>query len=198
VVDWRDADALPGWDALARNAVEPNPFLEDWYLLPALRAMGAGHVQLLCLEVEGALAGLMPLAASRRYYGRPLPHLAAWTHPNAFFGAPLVVRGMEPAFWQALLAYADARAGMGLFLHLAQMPLAGGLADALRDVLTQQRRPHGVVWREERAALASISRQRPIWKRPCRARSARNCVASMRASPNWASRRWNGRAMIAD
>jgi hypothetical protein len=156
VVDWRDADALPGWDALARNAVEPNPFLEDWYL-PALRAMGAGHVQLLCLEVEGALAGLMPLAASRRYYGRPLPHLAAWTHPNAFFGAPLVVRGMEPAFWQALLAYADARAGMGLFLHLAQMPLAGGLADALRDVLTQQRRPHGVVWREERAALASIS-----------------------------------------
>jgi hypothetical protein len=149
VVDWRDADALPGWDALARNAVEPNPFLEDWYLLPALRAMGAGHVQLLCLEVEGALAGLMPLAASRRYYGRPLPHLAAWTHPNAFFGAPLVVRGMEPAFWQALLAYADARAGMGLFLHLAQMPLAGGLADALRDVLTQQRRPHGVVWREE-------------------------------------------------
>jgi hypothetical protein len=90
VVDWRDADALPGWDALARNAVEPNPFLEDWYLLPALRAMGAGHVQLLCLEVEGALAGLMPLAASRRYYGRPLPHLAAWTHPNAFFGAPLV------------------------------------------------------------------------------------------------------------
>lgn len=155
MVDWRDADALPGWGALARNAVEPNPFLEDWYLLPALRAMGAGHVRLLCLEVEGALAGLMPLATSRRYYGRPLPHLAAWTHPNAFLGAPLVVRGMEPAFWQALLAHTDARAGMGLFLHLAQMPLAGGLADALRDVLTQQRRPHGVVWREERAALAS-------------------------------------------
>jgi hypothetical protein len=59
------------------------------------------------------------------------------------------------AFWQALLAYADARAGMGLFLHLAQMPLAGGLADALRDVLARQKRPHGVVWREERAALAS-------------------------------------------
>lgn len=136
-------------------AGEPNPFLERWYLLPALSAMGASDVRLLCFRVEGALAGLMPLTASRRYYGRPLPHLAAWTHPNAFLGAPLVARGMERAFWQALLAHADAGAGSGLFLHLAQIPLAGRLTDALRDVLARQKRPHGLVWREERAALAS-------------------------------------------
>ena len=27
------------WDLLARQAAEPNPFLESWYLLPALRAL---------------------------------------------------------------------------------------------------------------------------------------------------------------
>lgn len=159
VVDWRHADALPGWDAgwddLARTAGEPNPFLERWYLLPALRAMGAGDVRLLCFEVKDVLAGLMPVVASRRYYGRPLPHLAAWTHPNAFLGVPLVARGMERAFWQALLAHVDARTGMGLFLHLAQIPLSGPMADALRDVLARQGRLHGLVWREERAALAT-------------------------------------------
>ena len=148
-------EQIARWQALALRASEPNPFHESWYLLPALRALAPRRVRLLCFEVGGELAGLMPLVAARSYYGRPLPHLAGWTHPNSFLGAPLVARGMERAFWQALLAHADAHAGWGLFLHLADLPLSGGLAQALRDVLAEQGRRHGVVWREERAALAS-------------------------------------------
>lgn len=148
-------EGLARWQALARQASEPNPFLESWSLLPALSAMGAKEVTLACLEVEGKLVGLMPLARHWRYYGRPLPHLAGWSHPNSFLGSPLVVGGMETTFWRALLAHADARAGMALFLHLTNFPLDGPLAAALRQVLVQDGRPHGLVWREERAALAS-------------------------------------------
>ncbi|MDE1914673.1 MAG: GNAT family N-acetyltransferase [Sphingomonadales bacterium] len=143
------------WQRLARQASEPNPFLEEWYLLPALRAMGAEEVTLACLEADGDLLGLMPLARNWHYYGRPIPHLAGWSHPNSFLGAPLVARGMEPVFWRALLSHADAHAGMALFLHLTHVPLEGALTGALRQVLAEEGRPHGLVWREERAALAS-------------------------------------------
>jgi CelD/BcsL family acetyltransferase involved in cellulose biosynthesis len=155
-IDWRDMDqpqAIARWDALARQASEPNPFLESWYLLAALRALQPARVQLWCVERDGALIGLLPVATTRSYYGRPIPHLAGWTHPNSFLGAPLVARGVEEAFWQAVMAHADGHAGLGLFLHLADLPLTGALADALRSVLTS--RPHGLVWREERAMLAS-------------------------------------------
>jgi CelD/BcsL family acetyltransferase involved in cellulose biosynthesis len=143
------------WKALAQETREPNPFFESWYLLPAWRALAPRRVKLLCVEVEGRLTGLMPLAAGRRYYGRPIPHLAGWTHPNSFLGAPLVARGLEETFWRALLSHADSHAGWALFLHLADLPLSGALAQALRQVLAGQGRPHALVWREERAALAS-------------------------------------------
>jgi len=155
-IDWRDManpEAIARWDALARQASEPNPFLESWYLLASLRALQPARVQLWCLESDGALIGLLPVEAARSYYGRPIPHLAGWTHPNSFLGAPLVIRGAETLFWQALLRFADTHAGLGLFLHLADLPLSGALADALRSVLAA--RPHALVWREERAMLAS-------------------------------------------
>jgi CelD/BcsL family acetyltransferase involved in cellulose biosynthesis len=118
-----------------------------------LRALQPARVQLWCVESDGALIGLLPVQAARSYYGRPIPHLAGWTHPNSFLGAPLVARGAEETFWQALLAHADKHAGLGLFLHLTDLPLSGTLADALRIVLAS--RPHALVWREERAMLSS-------------------------------------------
>jgi CelD/BcsL family acetyltransferase involved in cellulose biosynthesis len=118
-----------------------------------LRALQPARVQLWSVESDGALIGLLPVQAARSYYGRPIPHLAGWTHPNSFLGAPLVARGAEETFWQALLAHADKHAGLGLFLHLTDLPLSGTLADALRIVLAS--RPHALVWREERAMLSS-------------------------------------------
>src|SRR4051812_47488270 len=41
----RGAEALgklvPAWESLAAQALEPNPFFEQWLLLPALRAFAA-------------------------------------------------------------------------------------------------------------------------------------------------------------
>ena len=143
-VDWRemqDMGAVLAWDALAMWASEPNPFFESWYLLPALRGLDPdGRVRILRFEMGGDLAGIMPIVRQSRYYTRPIPHWASWAHPNGFLGAPLVARGLERSFWRALLGWADAQGGLGLFLHLAELPLSGALADALRDVLNDQGR----------------------------------------------------------
>ena len=158
-LDWAALDTVEGraqWDELTACAAEPNPFHESWYLLPALRALDPQRrVRLLCLEHDGALAGLIPLACEPRYYRWPIPQWCNWIHGNCFLGAPLVAAGHEQAFWTALLDWADRHAGAGLFLHLAQLPLEGPLHTGLQIVLAAQRRPAGLVWHEERALLAS-------------------------------------------
>ena len=156
---WRELEAAEwraAWGVLSARAAEPNPFFESWSLLPALRALDPeGEVELLIVEGNGTLAGLMPVRHERSYYGHRLPHVRGWIHANAFLGAPLVARGSETAFWQALLAWCDAHAGGSLFLHLAEIPLDSPLHAALTAELRRQRRHGAVVMREERALLQS-------------------------------------------
>lgn len=157
--DWRQFDnpeQRARWAQLAVNASEPNPFHEEWYLLPALRALDpGGNVILLVVERQGTLLGLMPIRRENRYYGRPIPNLATWLHGNAFLGLPLVAKGCERDFWRALLAWADRYAGRCLFLHFAQLPLNGPVHAALLDELADRKRFSALVHREDRALLAS-------------------------------------------
>jgi CelD/BcsL family acetyltransferase involved in cellulose biosynthesis len=159
VQPWRAAHVLDNrwdWDELARRASSPNPFFESWALLPALEQFAAEHpVRLVTLHDGEALVGLMPLALSRRYYGKAIPHVSAWLHHNAFCGAPLVAHGYEIAFWSALFDWADQCAKGALFLHLAKLPTDGPLYTALRNVLALQGRPATIVQQEDRALLAS-------------------------------------------
>lgn len=149
-------EARLAWDALAQCATEPNPFHESWYLLPALRGLDPGRtVKLLRFEVDGELAGLLPIRLEKRYYRWPIPQLCGWMHGNCFLGAPLVAAGLERPFWRALLGWADANCGLGLFLHLTQIPLEGPLHEAMMAVTHEQDRLAALVHREERAMLAS-------------------------------------------
>jgi CelD/BcsL family acetyltransferase involved in cellulose biosynthesis len=149
-------DFIAAWDDLALRAAEPNPFHESWFLLASLQALDTdGSVSLLVFRQQGALAGLLPVRRETRYYGKPIRHLANWTHPNCFLGAPLVAAGSEHAFWHGLVDWADRTSKPGLFLHLSGIPLHGRLHEALKQVLEQQGRRSGVVYREERAILAT-------------------------------------------
>lgn len=147
------------WAALAECAAEPNPFHEHWYLLPALRTLDPrGGVRIARLEVDGMLAGLLPVRLDNRYYRWPIPQWCSWIHGNSFLGAPLVACGLERLFWRALLAKLDAQAGRGLFLHLSALPVDGPLWQALQAVLAEEPgRAAGVVHREERAMLCSTA-----------------------------------------
>ena len=157
--DWRELERpeeTARWDALAQWAAEPNPFFESWYLLPSLRAFDPhGAVRLACVEVDGQLAGLMPLRCDWSYYGNPVPQWCTWMHANCFLGLPLVARGMEKAFWRALLGWLDDYPGPGLMLHLSHVPLDGPTWNALRAVCREEGRAGALVRREERAMLAS-------------------------------------------
>ncbi|WP_241461602.1 GNAT family N-acetyltransferase [Aurantiacibacter luteus] len=158
VRDWHRLDRpdmVASWDALARWASEPNPFYESWYLLASLHALDPrGKVRLFTLEVDGQLAGLLPLRRATSYYGHPLPHWRGWAHANCFLGAPLVARGFERLFWHELLAWADRHAGLAPFLHLACVPARGPLHDALVDELAATGRAAATVRLEERAMLS--------------------------------------------
>lgn len=148
--------AIAQWDALAQWTDCPNPFLESWYLLPALEAFDPdSEVQLLCFEVDGALAGLLPIKHSKHYYRHPLPQLSNWTHANCFLSSPLVAQGLEKSFWRSLFNWADDNAQGSLFLHLSHMQLDGALHDAMCAVIAEQGRPAAVVQCEERALLSS-------------------------------------------
>jgi CelD/BcsL family acetyltransferase involved in cellulose biosynthesis len=167
-VAWRELDSTPAiaaWDALAQTASEPNPFYESWYLLPSLRALDPdGTVSILRFEHSGELLGLLPVRRERRYYGRPIAHIGNWLHPNCFLGTPLVARGMERSFWQALLGWADIRPGGALFLHLANLPLGGRLETTLREVAAGQHRRAALVHRQERAMLCSELAPDAYWQ----------------------------------
>ncbi|WP_284124800.1 GNAT family N-acetyltransferase [Parerythrobacter aestuarii] len=159
VQPWRAAHVLDNrwdWLELADRATSPNPFFERWAMLPALENFASDHpVRLLTLYDGDTLVGLMPLALSRDYYGKVIPHVSCWLHQNAFCGVPLVASGYEIAFWSAVLDWADAEGKGAPFLHLAKQPTDGPLYTALRNVLALQQRPACVVQQEDRALLAS-------------------------------------------
>lgn len=144
------------WGELAHDACDPNPFLEHWFLAPGLTHLGqSAGAGILVLETGGQLIGLLPVVRKLAYYGYPFPHLASWLHDNAFCGTPLVRRGFEEPFWQALLGWADSNAGTALFLHLSHVPADSQCLLALDQILARSGRPAVVVKREERALLRS-------------------------------------------
>jgi len=147
---------LAQWQALTLSADQPNPFAESWFTLPSLTAFDPqGLVRVLWLEVDGQLAGLLPVRPCSSYYGYPLPHLRNWVHDNAFCGQPLVAPGMTALFWREVLGWCDSHAGPSLFLHLTQMPLDGEIHHALKQHLADDRRPAATVQLAERAMLAA-------------------------------------------
>ncbi len=149
-----DPAFVADWERLVRNACEPNPFFEPWFLLPALRQWGGGErVRTKAWFHQGRLAGLLPVVRSAQYYGHVVTHAKGWLHTNAFCGVPLIAAGLEDAFWEDLLAHFDRSARRALFLHLPQMPVEGPANAALERAIAARPRAGYVVARESRALL---------------------------------------------
>jgi len=164
-LEWQElAERADDWDCLARDAREPNPFFESWYLLPALRAFADSRVRILCYEEDGRLRGLMPIHSRSRYYRWPIPHLSNWLHDNCFLGVPLVAKGSEVRFWQAILSWADANPGPSLFLQLRTMTIGGPVHAALSGVVAAEMRRAELVLREQRAMLESSLTPEQYWE----------------------------------
>jgi CelD/BcsL family acetyltransferase involved in cellulose biosynthesis len=147
IEDLSDAQ-LGAWRDLAARAVEPNPFYEPEFVLPAARHLGARRVGLLTVERGGELQGCLPV---RQRSAGPLSALVAWHHPYTFLGTPLV-DGSELATTVEQLFGAVRRRGPALLTIDplgADGPIAAAVDDACREhrVSVVQRRD------SQRAAL---------------------------------------------
>src|SRR4029077_7719546 len=84
------------WDALARDAIEPNAFYEPFALLPAIETFGLERDMELVLvfqDVErerSLLVGVFPLRRRRRYQGIPIATLGMLSHDYCYLCTPLI------------------------------------------------------------------------------------------------------------
>lgn len=84
------AALVPDWEALAAEAVQPNPFYEHWMLRPALEAYGAGELRCIAVWDDGVLGAFFPMRLERRYRGLPVAAARSWRHRNMMIGVPLL------------------------------------------------------------------------------------------------------------
>lgn len=154
-----DEALVPAWQKLARNAVEPNIFYENWMLEPALKHFSTHpelHLFLFWagLPLKSDLIGLLPVGPSRHFGRWPVPFVQNWKHHNSFLGTPLVRSGFEHQFWTALFKELDAKNWPG-FMHIRGLTVGGSLDQALRAVSIRQQRRCDLVHSEARALLQS-------------------------------------------
>ncbi|MBX5481938.1 MAG: GNAT family N-acetyltransferase [Myxococcaceae bacterium] len=147
------ADALaalePQWQALADDALEPNPFYEPWVVLPALAHLERRPVEFVLIWVahpsgrrgERLLCGFFPLA-EQPVPGAPVTVRTGWKHDYCYLGAPLVRAG---AARQTMAAFFDAIArgelGRGIF-RFDDLPGDGLLRRLFVDELWFRRWPN--------------------------------------------------------
>jgi CelD/BcsL family acetyltransferase involved in cellulose biosynthesis len=142
------------WDIMAAGVVDPNPFYESWFLLPALQQFDPdGKVKILAMWQGNALTGLLPVSNSRIYGRWPIAHHVNWLHPNAFLGAPLVMPGFEHEFWEQVFKVMDCASGKSLFFHINGLVIGSPIQQALEQVCAAQTRRFALVDEQERALL---------------------------------------------
>jgi len=136
----RDAAGLaalvPYWEALAADALEPNPFYEHWMLLPALEAYGERDFRCVAVWDNGMLGALFPMRLQRPWRGMPVSALRSWRHRNMLFCAPLIrAKGMSqgPAKYIAALLASGLAPVVEFDWLSAGGPFFGYLADAATD-----------------------------------------------------------------
>lgn len=142
------------WQGLADDALEPNAFLEPWFLLPALRHLpGGADVRFALVYAGDALAGLVPLCFGRLGRLAPVRVAAVWRHHYGFLSTPLLRRGHADAAMLALLGWlARDRRGAAL-LRLDLVHADGPFARLLGRLMYEHHRPAFQVEEYSRALI---------------------------------------------
>jgi CelD/BcsL family acetyltransferase involved in cellulose biosynthesis len=144
-----DSD-LAAWHELAARAIEPNPFFEPRFALPAVEGLAhGGTVSLLVVEDGGAWRACMPVARARL---GGVPTLTSWRHDYGFLGTPLVDGEAPSDSLEALFAAAIGRGPTGLFL-VDKLGAEGPVAAALDEAFGRLRIERLIARSHQRAAL---------------------------------------------
>jgi CelD/BcsL family acetyltransferase involved in cellulose biosynthesis len=139
------------WVDLAGATAHPNPFLEPFMLLPALRFLpGGAGVEVALVYRNDLLCGLAPLAYTRRYRGLPVAARTLWQYAHCFDATPLLRAGHEQAAVGTLI---DALTDDLPLLELRTLAAGGPAAGALIDAVNQRGLEVSVSGRHTRAFL---------------------------------------------
>ncbi|HEX8532968.1 MAG TPA: GNAT family N-acetyltransferase [Allosphingosinicella sp.] len=144
------------WPELEQCASEPNAFVESWFAGASLRHLDV-PVDLKTIEVwQGrSLLGLLPVHVADRYGRLKVRHVTNWLHYHSFLGTPLIRKGAEAAFWEAVLRLLDEQPWARGFLHVASLVEDGPVHRGLSQAAARLQRPCDVVYRTQRALLES-------------------------------------------
>jgi CelD/BcsL family acetyltransferase involved in cellulose biosynthesis len=145
-------DDVEQWRALAARAVEPNPYFEPGYVLPAARHIARRDQSLLVVRDDDGWVACLPLTRAARFRKVPGPALLSWMHTHCFLGTPLIAPDRVVEAWRLILrdVGADRTAG---FFGLEQLGDGGPVADGLHAALAAEGRQAILYERFERAAL---------------------------------------------
>jgi CelD/BcsL family acetyltransferase involved in cellulose biosynthesis len=91
IAEVHEAD-LGRWRELASRALEPNPFFEPEFVLPATARLDPASAGALLVVASGGGDWLacLPVCFSARWKRLPIAALATWRHLYCFLGTPLV------------------------------------------------------------------------------------------------------------
>ncbi len=126
---------VAAWRELSDRAVEPNPFFDPDFVLPAARGLGEwDDVAIVCTRKGTEWTGCLPVRRYRRWNHLPLPCVATWLNIYCLLGTPLVAPGHES---DALTAIVAEMLGVDrvLFAGLGWVSADGALADAVGKAL---------------------------------------------------------------
>ena len=144
------------WQALADRALDANPFLEPWCLIPALESYGQDRD--ICIafvyskgESERRLIGVFPLEQRRKFRGLPLRHLVSWLHPQTFFAQPIIDPQHGEMAWAQLLDWARGQGAQ--LIELPMVDAASATMAALETTLANRKTKSATIASFKRALL---------------------------------------------
>jgi CelD/BcsL family acetyltransferase involved in cellulose biosynthesis len=146
------AGDLEGWRALAAESVEPNPFFEPEYVLPASELIRGRRLGLLAVVDADGWAACLPVHRPRRWHRVPLRCVATWQHKYCFLGTPLVRGDRIEAAIAALAAELVDQRGASV-AGLDEIADEGPVREALRAAIHRLGAQELPVNRHRRAAL---------------------------------------------
>lgn len=146
-------DEIDAWKALARQALDPNPFFEPEFVLPLEAARRQDDVHLLVLSEARRWLFCMPVVARWGWRRIPVPVLSTWLSQYTFLGTPLVAAERPDALVDLLQSVGTVHSGLLLFEWVG---VHGSVSSHLAHALSKCGSPI-VVWeRFERAAVRPL------------------------------------------
>lgn len=153
----------PAWQALAREALEPNPFYAPDFLLPLVRTLDKpGRVKALTLwrrdtpGQEETLVGFLPLHRPNWREGLPLGVISAYWNPYICLTTPLIARDRPEETLSALFAQLDQETGSTQGLSFPALPLHRDIGRLMSRVLMQEGRANIILSHYARATLTPL------------------------------------------